>query len=161
MDQDILYTTAEGLKRFQQRIDALMQRYRAVVETNEEAAGAGDNSVWHDNFAYEENQRSMHALANAIQSAKKDLEKLRVVSPATTTYVTIGATVRILFNGSEEMTYTIGGYEDSDPAQNRISYMTPLGRLFLNKRVGEECELSIADKTHKYEIIDIFIESLG
>ena len=67
MSIDKLPTTPAGLRRLNQRLAAARQRYLDICADNEDAAGAGDTSVWHDNFAYEENQRQMHALARRLR----------------------------------------------------------------------------------------------
>ena len=51
-----LVTSRGGYARLQQRLQEALDSYNAVCATNAEAADAGDSSVWHDNFAYEENR---------------------------------------------------------------------------------------------------------
>jgi transcription elongation GreA/GreB family factor len=134
------YLTPAGRARLQRRIDDARLAYQAVCATNEEAAGAGDSSVWHDNFAYEENQRQMHQLARRVTTLQQVLLTSREVPPRreAPARVQIGASVRIrrLADG-RETTWFIAGWDDGDPEAGRISYTTPLASALLEAEVGD------------------------
>ena len=75
-----IVTSRAGYQRLLDTLQAAKRRYDVVCASNEEAAGAGDSSVWHDNFAYEDNQRQMHQLARRV----RDLQHLEYEWRATT-----------------------------------------------------------------------------
>ena len=72
------FTTPAGYKRFLSKMKNVAKRYDAVVASNGDAADAGDNSVWHDNFAYEENQRQMHQWSQRFHKMEELKSKLVV-----------------------------------------------------------------------------------
>ena len=45
----------------------------------------------------------------------------------------------------ESRVYTILGPAESDPAENVLSYLSPLGQTIVGKKVGEEVGLSLDD----------------
>ena len=49
-----------------------------------------------------------------------------------------GCTVELTIDGSKEETYHILGLWDSNPEKNILSYDTPLGRLLIGKKIGDE-----------------------
>lgn len=132
-------TTRPGYERALARLNEARLRYLAVCASNEEAAGAGDSSVWHDNFAYEENQRQMHALAARIRELAGVLATLEVVEALRApTVVGVGCAVRLADpEGDAERRIVLGGWDDSDPAIGRVAINSPLGQSIVGASVGE------------------------
>lgn len=71
-----------------------------------------------------------------------------------TSRVTIGSKVRVECNGTT-CTYTIVGSEEADPSAQRISHESPLGKAFLNKRIGEFALVKVPKGEFKYVILEI------
>lgn len=132
-------TTRQGYGRALARLNEARLRYLAVCNSNEEAAGAGDSSVWHDNFAYEENQRQMHALAARIRELAAVLAALEVVdAPRAPTVVGVGCAVRLVdADGQAERRIVLGGWDDSDPEIGRVAINSPLGLSITGASLGE------------------------
>lgn len=151
------YTTPLGCQRIRERLDRYKKAYMKVCESNEEAAAAGDNCVWHDNYAYEENQRQMHQLARQIRETELVLQNIELV-PATAVApdrVVIGASVLICDQDGREQELFIAGYEDGDPEQGRISYTSPLGRALLGREEGDTCSFRVGGTVKEFEILEI------
>jgi len=56
----------------------------------------------------------------------------------------IGSVVELNDLGSgEKVKYTILGAWDSDPENNILSYLTPLGQSILGKKVGDEVQIDV------------------
>jgi len=66
----------------------------------------------------------------------------------------IGCTV-VFYLGSEERTYTIGAYGETEPEVGLVSYVTPIGSALYKKRVGDVSHLSIDNKPTQLEIVEI------
>lgn len=155
---DQLYITPAGLRRWAARVAAARRAWLDVCATNEEAAGAGDSSVWHDNFAWEENQRQLHQLARRVKELEEAFARLRVVEPARQApgRVRVGCTVSLFFpdDGSERRFY-VAGFEDGDPDSGRVSYTAPLARAVIG---AAECDLrrvEIGGRVREVEIAAI------
>ena len=151
------YTTPAGYRRFLEQMKAVASRYDAVVASNEDAADSGDNSVWHDNFAYEENQRLMHQWAQRFHALGKVKSNLVVINiDPDPEKVKIGCEVIVYdLSDDSEKNYIIAGYEDGDPEQSRISYTSPIARAILGAEEGDLRKLQIGDKIRKLEILEI------
>lgn len=138
-----LITTRAGYDRLQERLQAALEAYDKVCAENAYAAGDGDTSVWHDNFAYEHNQREMHRLARRIIDIKKILENIKVVgadsSPKT---AQVGCIVTLRDSEeNKEWHFEIAGYEDGNIEQGRVSYNTPLMQKIVDGKKGDQYEL--------------------
>ena len=153
-----LYTTPAGLRRLRQRLAAARAAYFEVCDSNEDAAGAGDSSVWHDNFAYEENQRLMHQLARRIKDLEVLINQVQIVRPAAAApdRVAMGARVELHFlDDDSKATYLIAGWEDGDPEAGRLSYASPLGRALIGAEEGEVRLVRLARQVREVEVAGI------
>jgi transcription elongation factor GreB len=133
------YTTSAGRRRLEGRLGEAQRRYDEIVVSNPDAAEAGDTSVWHDNFAYEENQRQMHQWARRVRDLRALLASVEVVAPPNRPEsVSIGCAVELAHaeDGTTRQ-IVIAGYEDGDPANGRVSYTAPLARALLGATPGE------------------------
>lgn len=152
-----LLTTPAGLRRTQARLQSALDSYDKIVSTNAEAAEAGDSSVWHDNFAYEENQRQMHQWARRIRDMRMVLARMEVISPPVAPErVQVGCTVTVYDQGQEsEHTYIIAGYEDGDSRKNRLSYTAPLARALIGAQEGDICSFQAGRRLRELEVLSI------
>ncbi len=154
-DTSKVYLTSQGVARLRGRLADARAAYKAVCDTNGEAAESGDSSVWHDNFAFEENQRQMHQLARRVRDLEVLLSRVSLVTEVATHHVAIGSRVRYRVDGAAERTCVIGGWEDGDPGARRVSYNSPLGAGLLGGRVGDEREVVLAGSVRIVEIVSL------
>ena len=130
----------------------------ALCATNEDAAGSGDSSVWHDNFAYEENQRQMHQLAHRVRELEAYVDRMEVVPTCTEApeTVRVGSRVRVIFDGDEQdRTFAIAGFADGDPTSGRVSYTSPLARSLVGAREGDLRQVRVGSRTRNVEIQEV------
>jgi len=149
------YTTPEGLKRLEARIEKARADYLVVCASNEEAAGSGDSSVWHDNFAFEENQRQMHQLARRVRDLEHLVASMELVPPAVEPpeRVRVGCTVLVTFlDDDTERRFYVAGYEDGAPEDGRLSYTAPLARVVLGAEEGDTRVLRLKGRRRTLEI---------
>lgn len=153
-----LYTTEGGYRRFLDRIAKARAEYDAVTASNGDAADAGDNSVWHDNFAYEENQRQMHQLARRVRDMEDAARRL-VIAPAPTRADRVALGTVVTFDDADDRSETIivGGYEDSEPALRRVAYTAPLAKALLGAEVGDTRSISLGGRARELTVVSISI----
>ncbi len=150
--------TQAGLHRLQGRIAEARAAYLAICADNEAAAQAGDSSVWHDNFAYEENQRQMHRLARRVRDLEEQLARVRVVPACIVApdKVQLGVRVCLRFLDDErQMTLYIAGFDDGEPKEGRISYTAPLAVRLIGASVGETRTLNEGGHRREVEVTAI------
>ncbi len=146
-----------GLARLQQRIAEARRAYKAICDDNPAAAEAGDSCVWHDNFAFEENQRQMHQLARRVH----DLESIAAAASLVTTAEAprdrafIGTRVRYCIDEQDTRSCVLVGWDDGDPKQGRLSYNSPLGAALFGAHPGECREAVIAGKLRTIEVLAV------
>lgn len=155
---DPIVLTPGGLFRLQRRLADARAAYLAVCSDNSAAADSGDTSVWHDNFAYEENQRQMHMLARQVRELQQMLEICRVVPILQTEPERVGVGTRVVYRidgADREQSCWVAGYDDGQPATGRVSYNSPIGRALVGAELGEIRELHLPQSTRSIEVVDI------
>jgi transcription elongation GreA/GreB family factor len=150
-------TTPAGRRRLEERLSRARGEYQKVVASNPEAAEAGDSSVWHDNFAYEENQRSMHQWARRVRDLEALLQRIETVEPgAVDGAVVLGC--RVVFedaNTGARQSVVLAGFDDSDSRAGRVGYNTPLGHALVGARVGELRSFAVPAGLREIEILEL------
>ena len=70
---------------------------------------------------------------------QKRLDAVEVVDPKTQSgnVVFFGATVEVEDEDGKRRRYQIVGEDESDPTAGRVSYISPIGRALLKRKVGE------------------------
>jgi transcription elongation factor GreB len=74
-----------------------------------------------------------------IRSVQQTLSSVVVAQPSPNPEkVAFGTTVRIRHQNGEEETYRIVGVEEADPENGSISWLSPLARALLSRKVGDK-----------------------
>lgn len=152
--------TLGGKRRHTERLALVRAEFDAVVADNPAALESGDTSGWHDNFAFEDNQRRMYQLARRLRELERVLERAEVVPPLAEVpeRVVVGTLVRWRFEDDEEAVERelwLAGYEDGEPAAGRISYDSPMGRALVGAEEGDLREVVIAGRRRQVEILEL------
>ncbi len=128
-----------------------------IAQMLEEARGFGDLS---ENAEYHSAKEAQGKLETRIQWLEYQLSKAKVVDPEDIdpTKAGLGTTVTLLdLDGNNQLSYTIVGSEESDPAANRISANSPVGQAAIGKAVGDEFVVRVPKGTRKFLIKEITV----
>lgn len=117
------YITTGGLARLREKFEALGTR-RKALEADQDDLGARSE--------LQALQAEMRYLARRIEVAiPVDLARQG------TDAIRFGATVELLDDHATTHRFTIVGEDEADPAQNLISWVSPLASALLNRHVGD------------------------
>jgi transcription elongation factor GreA len=111
-----------------------------------------------ENAEYKMARQDQDTLLSRKERIELDLARAQITdfTEAPADVVGIGTVVELLQHSTGQNTsYTILGAWDSDPANNTLSYETPLGYVLLSKRKGETVETNIDDTMEKWTINSI------
>jgi transcription elongation factor GreA len=154
-DQDVVYLTADGIKKLQEELDYLINvRRPEIARQIGEAKSDGDIA---ENAGYEEAKNAQAFAEGRILTLKNLLANAVVISETSTKeLVEPGATVTIRDTQySEEETYTIVGSAEVDPNNGRISLKSPIGQALMGHRVGDRVQVKTPDGLVQFEIVSI------
>jgi transcription elongation factor GreB len=150
------YMTLAGHKRLKDEALHLLDRERPdLVKVIAWAASNGDRS---ENADYIYGKRRLREIDRRIRFLTKRLDAAEVVDPAAreaTDQVFFGATVTVCDEAGGESTYVIVGIDEADVSRGRISWISPLARALLKRRVGDQFTFQAPGGAQLLEIVDV------
>jgi transcription elongation factor GreB len=148
------YITPEGYARLEAELRRLVEVERpAVVKTVAWAASLGDRS---ENADYIYGKRRLREIDRRVRFLIKRLESAEVVNSAgrDTDQVFFGATVRLKGASGQKM-ITIVGVDEVDPAQGRVSWISPIAKALIKARAGDTVILRSPAGEEPLEILEV------
>jgi len=153
MEEKRTFITKEGLESLKKELDYLKTiKRREVAERIQEAKELGDLS---ENAEYTEAKDEQAFMEGKIQELSSVLKNVTIIRKAKTDKVTVGSTVTIMSGDNKSFSYTIVGANEANPSQGRISNESPLGRAFLDHKVGEIVKVPTPRGDMEYSIESI------
>ncbi|RNC28716.1 MAG: Transcription elongation factor GreA [Candidatus Dichloromethanomonas elyunquensis] len=155
MPEKEVILTLDGLKKLEEELETLKtQRRREVAERIKQAIEFGDIS---ENSEYEDAKNEQAFIEGRIITLEKMLRNARVIDDnEEKDTVSVGSTIvlkDIEFGDQED--YTIVGSAEADPAVNKISNESPVGKAVLGQSKGSIVEVNVPAGMLRYEIVDI------
>jgi transcription elongation factor GreA len=148
--------TPEGLRRLEEELDHLKTvRRKEVAARIKQSKEFGDLM---ENSEYEDAKNEQAFVEGRILQLEQMLRNAKVIDNQHTPLdrVAVGSTVRVKELGSgDEITYMIVGSAEADPAKDKISDESPVGRALLGKRKGETVEVSAPAGKMRYAVLHI------
>jgi len=156
MKEKEVLLTVDGLKKLEEELELYKSvRRRDVAERIKQAIEFGDIS---ENSEYEDAKNEQAWIEGRILTLEKMLRNAKIIDDENnpTDEVGLGSTVLLRdLEFDEELKYTIVGSMEADPAKNKISNESPVGRAILGKAKGEIVEVIVPAGTLRYEVVDI------
>lgn len=131
------YLTPEGAKKLSDELRQLLSVERPkTVQEVADAAAQGDRS---ENAEYIYGKKRLREIDRRVRFLTKRLESAVVVQPGEQSgdVVRFGATVEVEDEDGNRKQYLLVGPDESDPAQGRLSFQSPIGRALLKRKVGD------------------------
>jgi transcription elongation factor GreA len=146
--------TKEGYEKLKQEIEILStEKRREVAERIRVAREFGDIA---ENAEYDDAKNEQMMLEHRIATLEERLRAARVIekSEITSDVVSIGATVRLRdVEANKTVEYQIVGSAEANPAENKLSNESPVGKAILGKKKGETVEVSAPRGSLKFKIM--------
>jgi transcription elongation GreA/GreB family factor len=151
IDQDVIYTTEDGLFRHQKEyehiVNTLIPDNAAEIGRAASHGDLSENAEWSAAL-----ERQTH-LTRKSEEIGADLRRARLIehSMQDGEHATVGSRVTLVQTGSDRrVTYTVLGPWDADQKKGIISYLSPLGSAILGKRAGDTFQFEVAAGTVSY-----------
>ncbi|MBI2635619.1 MAG: transcription elongation factor GreA [Parcubacteria group bacterium] len=148
------YLSLEGIETLKKELQELKTKKRQeIAKRLQEAKDLGDLS---ENAEYFEAKEAQSLNESRIGELEELLKNAVIIEePSEENTVNIGSTIEVksTTNGIER--FSIVGSAEARPQEGKISNESPLGRSFLNRKIGEEVEVKSPGGTTKYKIIKI------
>jgi transcription elongation factor GreB len=148
------YISLAGFARLKAELKQLVEVERPeVVKTVSWAASNGDRS---ENGDYLYGKKRLREIDRRVRYLIKRLENAEVVNAAgrDTDQVFFGATVKIRLAGRVQE-LTIVGADEVDPAQGRVSWISPIAKALIKAREGDAVVLRSPAGEETVEILEV------
>ncbi len=151
-----IQVTREGLAKLQRELEELKGPVRLnVAEAIREAKSHGD---LRENAAYHEAKLNQTRLESRIADLERAVQYAKVVERSADAGETaaLGSKVTLLdLEFDDELTVTLVGSFEADPANDLISIGSPLGERLLGAAKGDEIEVEAPGGVNKYRVLTV------
>ena len=148
--------TAEGYDKLKKEIDHLRgDKRREVAERIRVAREFGDIA---ENAEYDDAKNEQAMLEHKIAQLEERLLSARVITKREISKdtVSIGSHVRLRdMQANKSIEYHIVGSAEANPAENKLSNESPVGKAIMGKKKGEVVEVSAPRGALKFKIMEI------
>ena len=149
------YLTTEGLSNLKSEFEELRTlRRQSVAERIQKAKEIGGTV---DNAEYDEAKNEQAFIEGRILTLGNLINNATIISKelGPSDVVLIGSKVTVVNQEGQRYEYTIVGSTEADPAQGKISNVSPIGKTLLSKRVGDIAEVSAPAGKIRLEVAEI------
>ncbi len=157
------YITPLGYQKIREELLHLLNIERPdIVKIVHWAASNGDRS---ENGDYQYGKKRLREIDRRIRFLNKRLEFAVVVDPATresTDQIFFGAKVSYcnIEDGTEKI-IKIVGVDEINIEQGLISWISPIAKAMIKKKIGDEVVLNTPDGQQTLEILDVMYEEIS
>jgi transcription elongation factor GreA len=148
--------TAEGYEKLKQEIEYLQnEKRREVAERIRVAREFGDIA---ENAEYDDAKNEQAMLEHKIAQLEERVLSARVISKKEISkdMVSVGSKVRLRdVAANKTFEYHIVGSAEANPAQNKLSNESPVGKAIIGHKKGDVVEVSAPRGALKFKILEI------
>jgi transcription elongation factor GreA len=154
-DEEIIYLTREGKEKLLSELEELEgPRRKEIAARLKSAIEMGDLS---ENADYHKAKEDQAFLEGKILEIKHTLNYAVVVDENSKNHgkVAVGCRVTVQEEDFPAETYYLVGSKEADPAQNKISHISPIGKALMDKKVGDQVKISTPSGDFSLKILEI------
>jgi transcription elongation factor GreA len=146
--------TRPGYDKLSAELDRLKHVDRpAIIKAIAEARAHGDLS---ENAEYHAAREKQGFIEGRINELEAKVGAAEVIEPPTSgDRITFGSTVRLEDEAGKEVRYQIVGSDEAEPANGRISVMSPLARTLIGKRVGDNVTAQLPAGKKTFDVLEV------
>ena len=153
--KDIILTP-EGYEKLKQEIEFLSnEKRREVADRIRTAREFGDIA---ENAEYDDAKNEQALLEHRIATLEERLRNARVLNKKDVAkdVVSIGSKVRLRdMDAKQTIEYRIVGSAEANPAENKLSNESPVGKAIIGRKKGETVEVAAPRGAMKFKILEI------
>ncbi len=154
-DDSKIYLTEEGKERLQSELEELEGPQRKEISTRlKSAIEMGDLS---ENADYHKAKEDQGFLEGKIMEIQHTLSHAIIVeeNQDESDSVFVGCKVTVQEEDFPPETYYLVGSQEADPAENKISHLSPIGSALMKKKIGDKVNIKTPGGEFELKIIAI------
>lgn len=149
------YLSALGHKKLTDELEFLLKVERPkVCDVVAWAASLGDRS---ENADYQYGKKRLREIDRRVRFLSSRLADFEIVeiSKQSGDSIKFGASVQVLIDGEEEKKFIILGPDEVETSLGRISFLSPIGKGLMGKKVGDVIDITTPNGEHEFEVLRI------
>ena len=149
------YLTKEGHEKLQAEHKSLLTQKRQLTEEVSKAAAMGD---LRENAEYHAARERLQHVATRLAELGAKLQQVKIIDglEIKAGEARVGAKVTLKdLQTKEEFSYMLVGPDEADPRNGKLSIASPLGKVMLGKKKGDEFTLTLPKALVPYRILKI------
>ena len=143
--------TKEGLEKVKEEVLQLLLKRPIAVNELRTAREMGDLS---ENAAYHVARAKLSHIDSRLRHLNNLISRSHVHAPPLQGIVGLSSKVK-LQNRDQTLEYQIVGSFEADPSLGKISHISPLGRLLMGKKIGDEVSVKTPSDINLYKILNV------
>ena len=146
--------TRPGYEKLAAELDRLKHVDRhAIIKAIAEARAHGDLS---ENAEYHAAREKQGFIEGRINELEAKVGAAEVIDPPTGgDRITFGSSVLLEDESGKAFRYQIVGSDEAEPANGRISVMSPLARTLIGKRVGDNVTAQLPGGKKTFDVLQV------
>jgi len=143
--------TKEGLEKLETELKEREGKVRKhIANTLDEMRNQGD---LRENDAYSMAIEEQHINEERILEIRLKIKNAKVVKDRGKDTVGVGDTV--VLEGEKKLEYQLVSEEETNPLEGKISYLSPIGKSVMGKKIGEKIQIETPKGSISYKIVSI------
>jgi len=145
--------TQSGVDELKAELAELISHRAPLASRIREARELGDLS---ENAEYQSAREEQDRLETRISELEHILQNVQIITkPKVDGHVRLGSTVQLKSADGDSQKFQIVGTVEADPLNGKISDESPIGKVLLGKKQGDEAEIKTPSTTTVYKIVSI------
>ena len=143
--------TKEGLEKLEAELKEREGKVRKhIANTLDEMRNQGD---LRENDAYSMAIEEQHINEERILEIRFKIKNAKVVKDRRKDKVGVGDTV--VLEGEKKLEYQLVSEEETNPLEGKISYLSPIGKSVMGKKIGDKIQIETPKGSISYKIVSI------
>jgi|HubBroStandDraft_4_1064222.scaffolds.fasta_scaffold60431_2 transcription elongation factor GreA len=148
------HLTHQGVEELKAELEELIGQRGEIADRIKTAREFGDLS---ENAEYSSSRQDQERNEARISEIEHILANVQVITvPKQSGKVVLGSVVKLkTADGKTTKQFQVVGTVEANPLEGKISDESPIGRVLIGRKEGEEVEIKTPAETATYKIIDI------
>lgn len=148
----LFHLTKEGIAELEAEKAELIIKRAETAEAIKVARELGDLS---ENAEYQSARAAQERNDGRLEEIEHILANVEVIKAKKSASVTLGSTVTLKHPKGNEVTVQIVGTIEADPANDKISDESPIGKALLGKKEGDSVDITKPAETITYTVLTV------
>ncbi len=145
--------TQHGLDELKKELKHLLDQRHTVADRIKQARELGDLS---ENAEYQTAREEQDRLESRIGELEHVVQNSKLIKkPKTNGHVKLGSIVKLKSKGGRTTQFQVVGTMEADPLDGKLSDESPIGKILIGKKAGDQVEIKTSAEETTYKITSI------